>query len=386
MFDKSPAAALDYHRSMLADGERTGVLRRAISATVKPGDKVLDLGCGTGILACFACLAGAKRVYAIESEPIIELAKSVCTVNGFAERIVFINAPSTRVQLPEHVDVVVTETIGNMALEEGILGWTLDARRRFLRPGGILIPRALTLFACPVELPRAYASVSDWDDIYDGLDFTSARRLAAHNPAWLEIPTDACLAEPPALGRIDLMTHEGESFSARTCVTATRSGVCHGLGVWFHTELTATESVTNAPPRSCPSWQNGFLPLELPLRVHAGDELALELDAEVNGSLWHWRLTPHAAPVIADRPRVATPLQSTLAGRFLSMQHLRKGAGGYVPRLRADGEAAAFILARMTGTSTISAIADVAFQRFPELFKTSDDALALVRKLSRHYT
>ena len=74
--DSSHAQVLDYHLSMLLDTERLDAFRRAIDATVSPGDVVVDVGCGTGILSFMACEAGARRVYAIEGAPILEVLPS----------------------------------------------------------------------------------------------------------------------------------------------------------------------------------------------------------------------------------------------------------------------------------------------------------------------
>src|SRR5262245_66163182 len=98
---------VDAHRQYLADDVRVNAFRRAVEETVRPGDTVLDLGSGTGILGLFACAAGARRVYAVEETGLVELAREVARANGFADRITFLQRFSRHAELPERVDVVV---------------------------------------------------------------------------------------------------------------------------------------------------------------------------------------------------------------------------------------------------------------------------------------
>jgi protein arginine N-methyltransferase 1 len=60
---------------MLVDDDRCLDCMRAILQTVRPGHIVLDISSGTGILALFACPAGARRVYAVEQDSVIEVAR-----------------------------------------------------------------------------------------------------------------------------------------------------------------------------------------------------------------------------------------------------------------------------------------------------------------------
>src|SRR4030095_15065164 len=133
-------AVFDYHRSLLGDRVRTEAFEKAIAATVKPGQVVVDLGCGTGILSYFACRAGARRVYSIERGEGIEIARALAAANGFSERVTFVEGSSREIVLPERGDVLVSETLGNSGLEENILGYVTDARERLLVPGAPVGP------------------------------------------------------------------------------------------------------------------------------------------------------------------------------------------------------------------------------------------------------
>src|SRR3972149_6367882 len=63
------------HRLMVGDSARVHAFQKALHEVVRPGDVVADIGTGTGLLACFACQAGASRVYAIEWSEMIEAAR-----------------------------------------------------------------------------------------------------------------------------------------------------------------------------------------------------------------------------------------------------------------------------------------------------------------------
>ena len=65
MYDRTILETIEYHQTMLADKARMGSYLRAILQAVEPGDVVLDIGSGIGIPAYFACMAGARLVYAV---------------------------------------------------------------------------------------------------------------------------------------------------------------------------------------------------------------------------------------------------------------------------------------------------------------------------------
>ena len=135
-------AEFEVHRTMICDRVRTGAFRRAIDSVVRPGDIVLDVGAGSGILSVFAARAGAARVYAVERTSAAVLAQELAAANGVAEIVQVIHGDVIDVELPERVDVIVSEWLGGFGIDEGMLVPVIVARDRWLKPGGVMIPRS----------------------------------------------------------------------------------------------------------------------------------------------------------------------------------------------------------------------------------------------------
>ncbi len=214
------------HARMLHDDRRTSDYVAALSQAVRPGDVVLDIGTGSGVLAIAAARAGAKQVYAVEASDIAEAAERVFALNDMGDRITLVAGWSREIELPEPADLLVSEVIGNEPFEEEILETTLDARRRLLKPGARLIPNALTLFARPLLLPETEArqralgrsAVERWRGLY-GIDFEPLVDAAAPGP--VNSPTEAEVAAtwppvgpPTVLAVLDLTAFDAATVRA----------------------------------------------------------------------------------------------------------------------------------------------------------------------------
>ena len=140
--------------AMTNDEARNRAYRAAINSLVK-GKTVVDVGTGAdAILARFCMEAGAERVYAIEVlEEAFERARALIDRLGLSDRILLRHGDSRQVELPEKVDVCVSELIGTIGSSEGVISILNDAQR-FLKPGGVMIPhRSITRIAA-VSLPE----------------------------------------------------------------------------------------------------------------------------------------------------------------------------------------------------------------------------------------
>lgn len=280
------------HQKMIADKIRTESYRKAIMETVKLGDIVLDLGTGLGILAFFACKAGAKKVYAIEKSRIISVANQICWANGFQDKVTFIKDHSRNVKLPEKVDVIVTEVLGTFALDENILPSILDARNRFLKSNGTLIPSKIELFLAAIESKAHYSIVEFWDSPLYGINFKPARAEMAKIPHAVSIKESECLSDAVSLKRFDLRTTDEVTLDETISFPIKKTGMLHGWGGWFEVQLSPDISISTSPAAPETHWKNIFFPSIVPLRVNAGEAINLHIRAVKmdDHTAWWWRL------------------------------------------------------------------------------------------------
>lgn len=282
---------INYHLSLLADETRTGAYRRAISQTVHSGDVVVDIGCGSGMLSFLACRAGARHVYAIEHEAVIEMARRVAAQNGFHDRITFYRDHSFNVELPEHADVIVTETMGTFGFEEGIIGSLTDARDRFLKQGGKLIPRSLALWLAPVELPKFYEHVVDfWVNGCQGFDFSPVRTMTVNCFHPLKLHEGTLLGDPIRVADVSFQETTRSEVSANLTGRAKRRGWLHGVAGWFSAELIPTLRISNGPLERASHWGLAFFPINRPVSVERGNRIEVEMQSKGNGECWAWNV------------------------------------------------------------------------------------------------
>lgn len=278
---------LQVQEMMLADHVRVDVYRRALRKLVKPGDRVVDLGAGTGILSFLAQAGRPSRVYAIEHGPIIEVARQIARHNGFAN-IEFVNKTSTAFTAREKVDLIVHEQMGAFLFDERMVENLIDLRTRVLRPGGRILPARFEWFFEPVQLKSEARIPFAWEQDFGPISFSCVKSMAGNLGTqyyWRRLTphmVDSLLANPEPAVYADLETMSLYDIPRRIEIrrTVTRPGRLDGVCTWFRAIFDEEISFTTQPTASdVRSWTVPMLRLES-RELQAGDEIRLVLKME----------------------------------------------------------------------------------------------------------
>lgn len=371
----------DEHRQYLEDTARLSAFDRAIRATVRPGDVVVDLGCGSGILGLMAVRAGASRVYAIDDSGMVAVARRIAVANGVADRVVHIAGLSTRVALPEPVDVVLADQMGHLGFEAGVLEYFDDAARRWLRPGGRFVPRGVATWLAPVDAPEMTAAVDFWRTRPAGFDVSAVHEGAVNTGYPTRFSPDQRLAAgQPVLHWITGVTDLGAAHG-RTTFRVERPGTLTGLAGWFVADLADGVRLTNEPgaPDQIDRRQ-AFLPVAAPIAVLPGDDIDVTLRARPVEVVLMWEITVRRAGGVLAHGRY-----STLTGMLLSRDALARTDPARRPRLTAWADARATILQLCDGRHTLAEIEAATAARHPDLFRTPGKAAEFVAEVVTRY-
>lgn len=312
--------SLHFYGQMLADAPRMDAYAAALRHAIRPDSVVMDLGCGPGVFALLACKLGARRVYAVEPNNVVGLAREVAAANGFADRIEFFEKLSTEIALPEPATIIVSDLRGVLPFFQQHIPSIIDARKRLLARDGVLIPRRDVLWAAVVEAPEQYAElVSPWQDQFD-LDLSAATRHITNTWRKSHIKSEQFLTEPVCWSTIDYYEVDSPDVRAEISWRAARKGTAHGFAVWFDSELIDDARFSNHPAAPRMIYGQGFFPFSQPVEVSEGSRIDLRLAAKFvqDDYVWRWDTD------FPDQKRSFK--QSTFYGVPLSTAQLRQSA------------------------------------------------------------
>lgn len=302
--------ALKLHLEMLSDRPRTLAYRNAIEGAKNfiEGKVVLDFGCGTGILSLFlARLGRAAKVFAVDASDIAEQARELVEQNGLSEKVEVIQCKGEELELPEKVDLIVSEWMGTLLLFELMLESVLIARNKWLKEDGVMWPSTAKLFLAPCSASKLHKEKVDfWDDVY-GFDFSPLKPLAQEElfggPVYNHVMEKGdSLADAATILHLTLKTtslDDLESNEGEFSFDIMEAGTLHGFASWFEVTFddipcseTTPITLSTSPDKPLTHWKQDLLMMDEPISVEPGDVLNGRISIVRNR---HWRRHLHVS-------------------------------------------------------------------------------------------
>jgi len=365
------SGALQEHYGYISDPIRTDRFRQAIVQAIRPGDVVVDLGCGFGILGLMCLRAGAARVWGIDRTEAIEIARETAARAGLGDRYHCLREHSFRAELPELADVIICDHVGFFGLDYGIIAALGDARCRFLKPGGRVIPGTISLKIAGISSNDCRRSADAWADASIPAEFHWLREYGTNSKHPHDFKAADLATESGDLLTINLDGECPDSVEGQIDLVATRDGAIDGVGGWFECELVPGVSMSNSPldPDRIRREQV-FFPFERGLDAMTGDRICTTMNVRHDPGIIAWRAENLRSGEMRNQ---STWRSQILSGADLIPVSVR------VPKLSRAGIAAQVVAGFIDGKRTAREIEDAVALEYPSLLASEAEVRNFVR-------
>ncbi|KAK7085383.1 Histone-arginine methyltransferase carm1, partial [Halocaridina rubra] len=276
---------LSQQQNMMQDYIRTGTYQRAILSNMSDfRDKiVLDVGAGSGILSFFAAQAGARKVYAVEASSMAQHCEMLVRANNLQETIKVLAGKIEEIDIPEMVDMIISEPMGYMLYNERMLESYLHAKK-WLKPSGRMFPSRGDLHVAPFNDETLYYEQLNkanfwYQNCFHGVDLCELREQALNEylrqPIVDTFDIGICLAKSIrySLDFMDTQEKDLHHLLIPLEFHILKSSTLHGLAFWFDVAFlgsTQTVWLSTAPTEPLTHWYQVRCLLEKPIFVKEG--------------------------------------------------------------------------------------------------------------------
>ncbi|CBY24231.1 unnamed protein product [Oikopleura dioica] len=277
---------LSQQQNMMQDYIRTGTYQKAmVQNFVDFKDKVvLDVGAGSGILSFFAMQAGAEKVYAVEASSMAIHTEKLVSSSQYAGRIKVIASKIEEVELPEKVDMIISEPMGYMLYNERMLETFIHARK-FLKEDGLMFPSIGDLHVAPFTDEALYMEqfqkANFWyQQSFHGVDLSSLRDDAVaeyfKQPIVDTFDISILMAKSVKYS-LDFKKASEEDLHVLDIPVKFQvhtSGTIHGLAFWFDVAFCGSYTtvwLSTAPNQPLTHWYQVRCLFRTPLFAKAGE-------------------------------------------------------------------------------------------------------------------
>ncbi|XP_039531591.1 histone-arginine methyltransferase CARM1 isoform X3 [Pimephales promelas] len=284
------SSALQYfQQNMLQDYLRTATYQKAILLNeVDFKDKVvLDVGCGTGILSFFAVQAGAKRVYAVEASSVAKYAEILVKSNSLSDKITVLSGKIEEVSCPEKVDVIISEPIGYMLLNERMLESFLHAKY-WLKPKGMMFPTQSDIHLAPFTDEQLYMEHHARTNFWNQRGFYGVNLSGLHSSALdeffrqpivdtFDVQILMARSVKYTINFLEAKEEDLHRLEIPFVFKLLQSGLIHGLAFWFDVAFVGSRMtvwLSTAPNEPLTHWYQVRCLLQTPLFAKMGQTLS----------------------------------------------------------------------------------------------------------------
>ena len=155
------------HYDLLNRKHRALALKSIIQERIKPGMRVLDAGCGSGLLSIWAGQCGAQVVGVDMADT--SLAEALVQENDLASRVRIMRGDLFKVDLGgERFDALLAMVYLNDPRRDEDRPGLIHGLKRFLKPDALMVPDCVRYTATPLEWP-AQRTPSRWSRLDNGI-------------------------------------------------------------------------------------------------------------------------------------------------------------------------------------------------------------------------